>query len=1040
MDVERYLLGQFLDWEVRGRGWLTWPERVALEPPFRRFRGHHMPAVPDDGRRTTPLSRFGRWLVGAQAPERIAASEVVEDREVPAERSARRPEGDLVELSVLPSPGEDVTAEAAEMCLLATPYGTEPLSFELVSDGERVWTQFVCHESAASQFQAQLSGHFSSAAVFPRPSHIEDRIRASSHGMVVDMGLAKPFMIPLTGLPKGGDLHLGLVSALAGLEPTETGVVQILLERVHHPWSESMWRAVTDNAGGAFFSSAPEMLGQTREKVSRPLFAVLVRLAVASDSDSRCTGLIRSLVAPFGAFKQPGGNYLVPLEPDPTTEEGQISDLLERETRRSGMILNLDELLRLVHVPRTSVNHAKFMRRSSSTKAVPERYTRGPIVLGVNEHQGVACEVRIDSESRTQHMHVIGTSGRGKSTLLLNLLIQDAQQGNGLGLLDPHGDLVDQFIRCLPESRWKDVVLLDAADEDFPFALNILSAHSDLEKTLLAADLVAVFQRLSTSWGDQMTSILGNAILAFLESERGGTIADLRRFLVDQKFRKEFVTTVKDPEVRYYWEAEYPILRSASLGPLLTRLDTFLRPKVIRHMVGQRENRLDVASIMDDGKILLAKLPQGLIGESNSYLLGALLIGKFQQMAIARQAKSAEGRRPFFLYVDEFHHFVTPSMATILSGARKYQLGLTLAHQELKQLQRDAEVASAVLSNAYLRVCFHVGDQDARWLAEGFRGFGAADLQGLNRGEAICRIGRSDLDFNLRTSPPPENLGDTGDAALASIREASQRQYARPRAQVEKEIAAIRGLVEGSKDPFKRRAGPQEQGASAAGEDAVVAPEAQLSPAEQEGSEGVLSPTPAPTPTGADAGLTVDADDAQRGAPHAKGSTIKERILRTASALGFSYEEEKAVFGGEGLIDLVLTKGGITVACEISGKTTAEHEVRNIQKCLRAGYEHVVSVCDRKSTLEKIALLLRQSLDPNQMEMVQTLSSREFLSSLAELATEDVEVRSAPQPAGRETPLPDPVAITLTAEQVAEQTDTLLRRLKAKLGRARKTG
>ncbi len=186
-------------------------------------------------------------------------------------------------------------------------------------------------------------------------------------------------------------------------------------------------------------------------------------------------------------------------------------------------------------------------------------------------------------------MHIIGATGTGKSTLLLSLITQDIQQGNGLCVLDPHGDLIETILRYIPEERSKDVVLIDPADSEFPIGFNILSAHSELEKELLSSDLVASFKRLSTSWGDQMNSVFSNAILAFLESTNGGTLADLRRFLVEKSYRDTFLKTVLDPNVVYYWQKEYPLLKSNSIGSILTRLDTFLRPKLIRYNGGAKE-------------------------------------------------------------------------------------------------------------------------------------------------------------------------------------------------------------------------------------------------------------------------------------------------------------------------------------------------------------------------------------------------------------------------------------------------------------------
>src|SRR5581483_408379 len=293
------------------------------------------------------------------------------------------------------------------------------------------------------------------------------------------------------------------------------------------------------------------------------------------------------------------------------------------------------------------------------TKAAPPLAFGHAMVLGENHHAGETVRVSMTTEQRVRHTHLIGVSGSGKSTLLLNMIAQDVEQGNGIAVLDPHGDLVDQVIARIPAERIKDVVLLDPSDEGYPVGFNILSAHSDLERNLLASDLVSVFKRLSTSFGDQMTTVLGNAILAFLESSVGGTLTDLRRFLVEPAYRDRFLATVGDSEVVYYWQREFPLLSGKPQGPILTRLDTFLRPKVIRHMVSQKENRLDFADVMNGRKILLAKLSQGLIGEENSYLLGTLVVSKLNQVATSRQNMPAEARTPFYLYIDEFHNFVT---------------------------------------------------------------------------------------------------------------------------------------------------------------------------------------------------------------------------------------------------------------------------------------------------------------------------------------------------------------------------------------------
>src|SRR5438445_4285135 len=242
------------------------------------------------------------------------------------------------------------------------------------------------------------------------------------------------------------------------------------------------------------------------------------------------------------------------------------------------MLLNVEELLGFVHLPSAEVPH--LSRALTRTKAAP--VISAGLLLGENVHRGKTMEVRLSADQRVRHTHIVGASGTGKSTLLFNLIRQDIECGEGVALLDPHGDLVERVLGIIPNHRIEDVILVDPSDTDFPIGFNILSAHSDFEKNLIASDLVSVFQRLSTSWGDQMGSVLRNAILAFLESSQGGTIADVRRFLIEPAFRNEFLKTVQGAELLYYWQKGFPQLSgNRSIGPILTRLETFLSPKPI---------------------------------------------------------------------------------------------------------------------------------------------------------------------------------------------------------------------------------------------------------------------------------------------------------------------------------------------------------------------------------------------------------------------------------------------------------------------------
>jgi DNA helicase HerA-like ATPase len=188
---------------------------------------------------------------------------------------------------------------------------------------------------------------------------------------------------------------------------------------------------------------------------------------------------------------------------------------------------------------------------------------------------------------------VLGSTGSGKTSLILNLIKQDMQQGQGLCVLDPHGDLIDEVIANVPEDRIGDVILFDPADSEYPVGFNILQAKSDLEKTLLASDLIATFKRMATSWGDVMDSVLANAILAFVESSRGGTLFELKRFLVERGFRSRFLESVTDDAVRYFWLNEFPLIKGKPQSSILIRLDTFLRQRLVRNIVCQEENKIN---------------------------------------------------------------------------------------------------------------------------------------------------------------------------------------------------------------------------------------------------------------------------------------------------------------------------------------------------------------------------------------------------------------------------------------------------------------
>ena len=968
------LTAAFYDWEQRGRGWYLWDNPVELEPPFAEFNPPSIGAAVDDVRQETIRSLIARNLQNlfGVAEHR---SHIEVDETGSEENSSPRlefPKRLPTELQVSIPYSERTIRDAAERLILSLPFGAGPVAFELIGTGRATTVQFATGPEDRAQLRSQLRSYYPQSVISDGDSHLIRSWRESDAGysFVVDFGLSNEFVLSIQTF-QGYDVDplIGAVGAMDMIRESEVGVVQILFKPVRHDWTRVIIRALTDASGKPFFLDAPDLAKLGQQKVRRPLFAVVIRVGARASSLERSREIVRTIGGFIRQFSIPTQNEFIPLSNDEYDDEEHELNLLMRATCRSGMLLNMDELVGLVHLPSASVRSAKLVRTARKTKPAPAIAEGHALVLGENNHAGVSRRVTLSSEHRTRHMHIVGASGTGKSHLILNLLIQDIEAGRGVGVLDPHGDLVDRILSYIPRERLEDVILLDPADEDFPIGFNILSAHSTLEKQLISSDLVSVFRRLSTSWGDQMTSVLGNAIQAFLESDRGGTLADLRRFLVEKEFRRSFLPSVADPEVVYFWEKEFPLLSGRPQAPLLTRLDTFLRPRLIRNIVAQRENRIDVGRIMNEGKIFLGKLAQGAIGEENAYLLGTLLVSKFYQLALSRQERSEDDRKPFFLYIDEFHHFVTPTLATILSGARKYGLGLTLAHQDMRQLQsRDSELAAAVLTNPFTRICFRTGDADAQKLASGFSSFEAADLQNLGRGEAICRVERNEYDFSLDTLPLPHASVESGFAHPDDVSAISRETYGLPREAVER-------IVEHARQPQKSQR-PTEQ---AYRENELTRPPTAEFVKVAEPAETRITPDLPRHPI--DKAVPRQTKLGRGGRQH---RYLQELIKRWADANGWRAAIEKPILDGLGSVDVALEHDLASVACEISITSTPDHELQNVQKCLAAEFGDVVVLSADDRVLKKARAYISDQLDDRDQKRVHFLAPEELFTFLAE--------------------------------------------------------
>ncbi len=383
------------------------------------------------------------------------------------------------------------------------------------------------------------------------------------------------------------------------------------------------------------------------------------------------------------------------------------------------------------------------------------------IALGKTNFRGQDRTFGIKLDDRRRHIYIIGKSGVGKTELLINMIVQDIQQGNGLAFVDPHGENAERLLDFIPESRIKDVVYFNPADTDYPIAFNVMEEVAPEFRHLVASGMMGVFKKLWPDvWSPRMEYILNNAILALLEVP-GSTLLGVNRMFSDVKFREEIVSQLKDPVVKAFWVNEFSRYTDRfaveATAAIQNKVGQFISNPLVRNVIGQVKSTIDMRKVMDEGKIVVVNVSKGKIGEDSSHLLGALVITKLQLAAMSRVDSPEHLRKDFFLYVDEFQNFATESFATILSEARKYRLGLVLAHQYIAQMTEM--VRDAAFGNVGTLISFRVGAEDAEFLEKEFKPeVTAHDLVNLPKWVVYSKLlidGIASRPFSASTLPPP---------------------------------------------------------------------------------------------------------------------------------------------------------------------------------------------------------------------------------------------------------------------------------------------
>ncbi|NMB56420.1 DUF87 domain-containing protein [Candidatus Beckwithbacteria bacterium] len=707
----------------------------------------------------------------------------------------------------------EITPEAMEACFKTLPRiytnfldrimgRQQAMAFEIVVVNQRIYFFATIPTQIASYFTSQLVAQYPQALVnkvsdfmpyFINPKQMKTATENNSFGQ---MTLTHPFYLPLKTYADFTNIDplSTILGNLAKLNPKDKALIQILVSA-----PPSNWQAVGKSvANSTIPTSDPQksiphpQKHLIEKKIAQIGFQVGIKLLAISQSKTQSDLILTNIAGSFASIAHGEGNSLELKTPFFWQKTGFIKSFFTRNpsfTPRNH-IFTATELATIYHLPNINLANIKNIAWGGTLKGeAPENL---PIAWNLTEagkqqinffakteFKNKYMTYGIKKVDRRKHVYIIGKTGTGKSTLIANMAINDMRNGEGLAIVDPHGDLCDIILDYVPKNRINDVVYLDPNDTNRPFRLNPLQVNQIEQADLITSGIVAIFQKLfSYSWGPRLEYILRNTLLTLTQIPNT-TMLDVTRILTDESFRNKIIDKIQDQTLKNFWKNEFNKLdsraRQEAISPILNKVGQFIMSPKIRLILENPQSSLDLDEIMNTGKILLLNLSQGKIGEDNAALLGAMFITKIQLAAMNRVNISEEKRRDFYLYVDEFQNFATSSFIKILSEARKYRLNLAVANQYIGQVNED--IQKAIFGNVGTLISFLVGAADASILKQEFSNlYEENDLVSLDNFTIINKLSidnKTSTPFAGKTLPLPANKNQNREKVIR----VSQEKY-----------------------------------------------------------------------------------------------------------------------------------------------------------------------------------------------------------------------------------------------------------------------
>lgn len=543
-----------------------------------------------------------------------------------------------------------------------------------------------------------------------------------------------------------------------------------------------------------------DMVRALEEKSSKAGVEVNVRIIVSSDSDAKASNYATNIFNAFTQFSsyQYGNTFLKTI---PSVKK-IVGDFIFRSfSSKYSLLLNSEELSSIFHFPLPSLETPNIAWLAMRQAPAPTNLPEDGIVLGKSIYRGVEKMIRIRTEDRLRHTYIIGRSGTGKSWLMKAMAIQDIENGDGICVVDPHGDFAEDVIAHIPKERAEDLIYFNPADLARPMGLNLLEFDPKYpeQKTFVINEMINILDKLynlKETGGPMFEQYIRNAMLLIMEDPASGsTLMEISKVLADEGFREYKLSKTKDQLVYDFWTKEAEKAGGdaalANMVPYITsKLNQFISNETMRPIIGQQKSAFNFREAMDSKKIIIVNLSKGKIGEMNSFLLGLVVVGKILAAALSRADMKEGERNPFYLYMDEFQNYITESIAIILSEARKYGLGLVIAHQFIGQLTKggDTAIRDAVFGNAGTMILFRIGADDAEFLEKEFAPvFSSRDLLNIEKANAYVKLlidNTASRPFNMKTLAVP-----VGNISLSSkISQLARLKYGKDRRLVELEI------------------------------------------------------------------------------------------------------------------------------------------------------------------------------------------------------------------------------------------------------------